>query len=166
LNIKAWAKSEFEGINLGDKRLSDRLIKIADYFIGSPESPINKACRKWGDTKAAYRFFQNKNINYTDVVDHHASKTKERSKDETLVLAIQDTTYYNYTSHPKTTGLGILSRFTGKYKKDILTMGLYMHTTMAVNADGTTLGLLNQKSPLVAKFNESNNRNIGRYGQQ
>lgn len=145
MNVNEWAKTEFEGINLGDKRLSNRLVKIADQFIGSPESPINKACREWGDTKAAYRFFQNDSIDYADIVGHHAVKTKKRSENEDVILAIQDTTYYNYTSHPKTTGLGILSRFTGKYKKDILTTGLYMHTTMAVNADGTPLGLLNQK---------------------
>lgn len=145
MNVNEWAKTEFEDINLGDKRLSNRLVKIADQFISSPESPINKACREWSDTKAAYRFFQNDSIDYTDIVNHHASKTKMRSKNEDVILAIQDTTYFNYSSHPKTTGLGLLSRFTGKYKKDILTTGLCMHTTLAVNADGSPLGLINQK---------------------
>jgi hypothetical protein len=145
LNICEWAKTEFEDINLGDKRLSNRLVKIVNQFISSPESPINKACRKWGDTKAAYRFFNNESVKYADIIDHHVDKTKKRLENEEVILAIQDTSYYNYTSHPKTTGLGLLSRFKGKYKKDILTTGLYMHTTMAVNVDGTPLGLLNQK---------------------
>lgn len=59
-------------------------------------------------------------------------------------MAIQDTTYFNYTNHPKTAGLGLLSRFTGKHKKDILTKGLIMHTTMAVSTEGLPLGLLHQ----------------------
>ena len=123
----------------------DRLVKIAGQFISSTESPINKACGSWGEVKAAYRFFQNDNIDYRDIIQHHSKNTKIRSENEKVILAIQDTTYYNYTSHPKTEGLGLLSRFTGKHKKDILTKGIYMHTTMAVNTDGLPLGLLDQK---------------------
>lgn len=140
-----WATKEFEGIDLCDKRLNSRLVKIAGQFISATESPINKACGNWGETKAAYRFFQNDNIEYKDIIRHHSKNTTTRSADEKIILAIQDTTYFNYTSHPKTEGLGLLSRFTGKHKKDILTKGLYMHTTMAVNTDGLPLGLLDQK---------------------
>lgn len=145
MDNKSWAATEFGNINLGDKRLSDRLTKIADQFISSTESPINKACGSWGDTKAAYRFFQNDSIDYKDIVRHHSEATKLRAKNEDIILAIQDTTYFNYTSHPNTQGLGLLSRFTGKHKKDILTKGLYMHTTLAINTDGLPLGLLDQK---------------------
>ena len=49
--------------------------------------------------------------------------TKERAKQEETILAIQDTTYYNYTHHPKTEGLGVLSKFKGKHKDEILTLG-------------------------------------------
>lgn len=140
-----WAKSEFDGINLGDKRLNERLVKITNQFISCTESPINQACNSWADTKAAYRFFQNDNIEYKDIAHHHAQVTKNRLDNESVVLAIQDTTYYNYTDHPKTKGLGVLSKFTGKYKKDIITSGLYMHATMAINTDGLPLGLLDQK---------------------
>lgn len=140
-----WAKTEFDSVDLGDKRLNSRLVKIADHFITSTESPINQACGSWSETKAAYRFFQNENVDYKDIVKHHAQATKKRLNDENVILAIQDTTYFNYTDHPKTSGLGILSRFTGKYKKDIVTSGIYMHSTMAVNTDGLPLGLLDQK---------------------
>lgn len=149
-----WAESEFQYTNLGDKRLTDRLVKITDQFISSTQSPINKACGCWSDTKAAYRFFQNDNINYRDIVKHHSNNTSLRAHDEEVILAIQDTTYFNYTSHPKTEGLGLLSRFTGKHKKDILTKGLYMHSTMAISTDGLPLGLLDQKitsRPVLSK---------------
>jgi hypothetical protein len=96
-------------------------------FISCTESPINQACNSWADTKVAYRFFQNDNVNYKDIAHHHAQVTKNRLDNENVVLAIQDTTYYNYTDHPKTKGFRILSKFTGKYKKDIITSGLYMH---------------------------------------
>ena len=145
MNESDWANTEFDGVDLGDKRLNDRLVKITGQFMSSTESPINQACGGWAETKAAYRFFQNDNVNYKDIVGHHAQITKRRFDNEEVILAVQDTTYFNYTDHPKTKGLGILSRFTGKYRKDIITSGLYMHATMAVNSDGLPLGLLDQK---------------------
>jgi hypothetical protein len=145
MNTSDWAVTEFEGVELGDKRLDERLTKIAGQFMASAESPINKACGNWSETKAAYRFFQNDNVDYKDIIKHHSTATRNRAKTEDVILAIQDTTYFNYSSHKKTEGLGLLSRFTGKYKKDILTKGLYMHTTMAVSTSGLPLGLLDQK---------------------
>jgi len=145
VNTSDWATTEFDGVDLGDKRLNKRLVKITGQFISSTQSPINQACGDWSETKAAYRFFQNDHVDYKEIVGHHAQITKRRFDNEDVILAIQDTTYYNYTDHPKTKGLGVLSKFTGKYKKDIITSGLYMHTTLAVNVDGLALGLLDQK---------------------
>lgn len=141
----SWVNTEFKDLELGDKRLNGRLIKIADHLMSSTESPINQACGLWSETKAAYRFFQNDKVNYKDIIKHHSLATKERFDSREIVLAIQDTSYFNYTAHPKTKGLGILSRFTGKYKKDIITSGLYMHTTIGIDTNGLPLGLLDQK---------------------
>jgi hypothetical protein len=145
MNMNSWPNTEFDGIDLGDKRLNERLVKITGQFMSSTQSPINQACGDWAGTKAAYRFFQNGSVDYRDIVGHHAQVTKRRFDNENVILAIQDTTYFNYSDHPKTKGLGILSRFTGKYRKDIITSGLYMHTTMAINTNGLPLGLLDQK---------------------
>jgi hypothetical protein len=57
-----WAAEEFSDVNLGDKRLNARLMKICDRFSEFPENPINQACADWAETKAAYRFFQNENV--------------------------------------------------------------------------------------------------------
>jgi hypothetical protein len=145
MNMNSWPNTEFDGIDLGDKRLNERSVKITGQFMSSTQSPINQACGDWAGTKAAYRFFQNGSVDYRDIVGHHAQVTKRRFDNENVILAIQDTTYFNYSDHPKTKGLGILSRFTGKYRKDIITSGLYMHTTMAINTNGLPLGLLDQK---------------------
>lgn len=40
----SWAADEFGEVDLGDKRLNSRLIKLCDSFSESPESPINQAC--------------------------------------------------------------------------------------------------------------------------
>lgn len=138
-----WAMQEFSSINLGDKRLDERLIKICDRFSESPESPINQACSDWAETKAAYRFFKNDNIKTEEILKSHISKTVKRAKNHSTILAIQDTSFLTYGNHQKTQGLGtmFLKRENGK---TITTDGLMMHTSLAVNSEGLPIGILNQ----------------------
>ena len=140
-----WAADEFKEIDLGDKRLDSRLIKLCDSFSQSPESPINKACADWAETKAAYRFFQNKNVDVERIMSAHRKKTSVRATDHHTVLAIQDTSYLVYTNHPKTKGLGEISMKKGRNIDKIYSRGLVMHTCFAVTTKGTPLGLFDQK---------------------
>jgi hypothetical protein len=141
-----WAEKELKKCDLGDERLNHRLILLADSFSQAPESPINQACQNWAETKAAYRFFQNENVSHQKVLNSHVEATKERAQEYSVILAIQDTTYFNYSAHPKTKGLCALSKNKGKHKKEIVTTGLVMHTTLAVSTEGLPLGILNQKT--------------------
>ena len=140
-----WAAEEFADVSLGDKRLDARLITLCDRFSDAPESPINQACADWAETKAAYRFFQNENVDVGEILTAHRSKTAKRASKQKTVLAIQDTSYFVYTSHPKTEGLGKLSLKKGKRVKEIDCNGLLMHTSLAVTTEGLPLGLLDQK---------------------
>src|ERR1039458_8712999 len=78
--IAGWATEEMGRADLGDKRLKDRLISICDRFSESPESPINQSCADWAETKAAYRFFQNLDVEAADIIETHRKKTAERAK--------------------------------------------------------------------------------------
>ena len=40
----SWSRQEFAGLDLGDTRLNDRLVGIADALAGQPMSPISTAC--------------------------------------------------------------------------------------------------------------------------
>lgn len=144
MDSEVWAEKEFEIVDLGDKRLKQRLIKISQQILGSPQSNLNKACGDWNDTKAAYRFFQNDDVDYQDIIATHAQMTRQRAKQEEIVLAIQDTTYFNYSHHPKTEGLCTLTKYKGKYRDEILTLGLCMHTTLGMTTEGLPLGILDQ----------------------
>lgn len=140
-----WAADEFKEVNLGDKRLDSRLIKLCDSFSESPESPINQACVDWAETKAAYRFFQNKNVDVEQIMSAHREKTSGRSTGHRTVLALQDTSYLVYSNHSKTKGLGRISMKKGKNIDKIYSRGLVMHTCFAVTTNGTPLGLFDQK---------------------
>ena len=140
-----WASDEFDEVDLGDKRLDARLVKLCDSFSEAPESPINQACEDWAETKAAYRFFQNENVDAVKIMTAHRGKTSVRAANHRTVLALQDTSYFIYTSHPKTKGLGEISLKKGKNMDKIYSNGLVMHTCLAVTTKGTPLGLLDQK---------------------
>ena len=128
--INSWGMDEFNNLALGDKRLTDRLIRVIDSLTNTPESTINQACGSWAETKAAYRFFQNENVKESEILSAHIAKTVERIKNNDTVLVIQDTSYIKYTSHKKTTGLGVLTR-RGADRKE--TKGLVMHTAFVVS---------------------------------
>ncbi len=132
-----WAKNEFGGAVLGDKRLTERLVKIADSLTSLPESSINQACESWSEAKAAYRFFQNENVKESDILASHINKTVERTKAYKRILVVQDTSYISYTSHEKTNGLGAIAGRRGK--------GIMMHTALAVSTEGLVLGIVDQK---------------------
>jgi len=140
-----WAAEEMEQVDLGDERLKNRLISICDRFSESPESPINQACEDWAETKAAYRFFKNQNVNHKAILKAHKQKTVQRTKSHKTILAIQDTSYFVYTHHAKTKGLGIISLNKGKYVEKNFSSGLVMHACLGVTTDGLPLGLLDQK---------------------
>lgn len=71
----------------------------------------------------------------------HVSNTSERMKEFKTILAIQDTSYLNFTNHKKTTGLGMISKYSNKSSKLNTNTGLAMHTSFAVSLDGLPLGI-------------------------
>ena len=75
-----WAVNEFEKIDLGDKRLNVRIVRLCDTLSEAPESPINQACADWAETKAAYRFFQNDNVDTEQIMSAH----RRRQRNEPL----------------------------------------------------------------------------------
>lgn len=143
--MNPWTSQEFATLDLGDERLNKRIELIADRFAKSPLSPINNACDNWSETKAAYRFFSNEKVDYTQICKSHIDATKTRCRDYETVLAIQDTSYCSYAQHPKTTGLCPISLHNGKNRGEIVSMGLVMHSTFMVNTDGLPLGIGDQK---------------------
>jgi hypothetical protein len=148
-----WAAEEFAEVDLGDKRLKRRLINLCSQCTKAPESPINQACEDWAETKAAYRFFKNEEVKPSAIMAPHREKTARRAEEHETVLALQDTSYFIYTNHPKTKGLGEISLKKGRNVKEIYSRGLIMHSCLAVTTEGLPLGLLSQK--IFARENTS-----------
>jgi hypothetical protein len=131
-----WAEDEFGEADLGDKRLSNRLVSLVRDFYARPQASVPQACQSRAKTKAAYRFFEHPHMSMDKVLEQHYEATLGRVSQEGLVLAVQDTTTLNYTAHPATENLGPIG-----YRLD-KGIGLILHDTMTFNRDGTPLGLL------------------------
>ena len=50
----SWAKQEFETIELGDARLNQRAVLLAERLGQKPGASIPGACENWAETAAAY----------------------------------------------------------------------------------------------------------------
>jgi len=131
-----WAEEEFGGAGLGDERRVKRLVRIARDFFARPQANVPQACQSRAKTKAAYRFFEDSNNRMEKVLAPHYESTAKRMAREKVVLAAQDTTTLNYSTHPATQGLGLIAS-----RKDCV-IGLIVHDTMAFNTAGTPLGLI------------------------
>ena len=131
-----WSQEELGTIHLGDKRLNERLLYVAEELSAYPQSPINAACGDWKDTKAAYRLFDNENVTPEKIMDPHFRRTVQRMGEHRRVFAVQDTTYLDYTHHPLTEGLGPI----GTKSQQIY--GLIKHTTLVLTESGLPLGVL------------------------
>ena len=133
-----WAEEEFAAAELGDVRRVKRLLTIGRDFYAHPQANIPQACGTPAKTKAAYRFFEDPYHTMDTLLAPHYESTVNRIAKEKVVLAVQDTTSLNYTTHPQTEGLGPIGN-----RNDGGAIGLVLHDTLAFNLEGTPLGLLN-----------------------
>ncbi len=132
-----WAEEEFGRARFFDNRLKSRLFTLATDFFSQPGELIPQASNgSEAKTKAAYRFFENPNVNMQKVLRPHMESTIERIRSHPVILAVQDTTSLNYTAHPPE-GVGPINNDQND------AVGLELHDTMAFTPEGTPVGLLN-----------------------
>ncbi|MFC1522044.1 hypothetical protein ACFL6Y_06505 [Elusimicrobiota bacterium] len=90
-------------------------------------------------------FFHNESVCGKDILASHIGKTLKRARKLKTILAAQDTSYFSYTKHKKTTGLGVICKKPGTNVKTLTSLGVMMHTSFAVTVEGLPLGILDQK---------------------
>lgn len=129
-----WARSELGDAGFGDARLDERAVKVLAAFMDAPQASIPQATGGWGEAKATYRFFDNDKVDPKIIYERHRESTRRRARDESVLLAVADTTMLDYTSHPETAGLGPLG--------DLVHHGLIFHPTLLMTPERVPLGVI------------------------
>jgi hypothetical protein len=135
-----WVLEEFGGIELGDKRRTERVLEVVTRLAQRPEASFPQASASdWASLKATYRLLANPAITHEALLSGHVANTWERvaACGAGVVLAIQDTTELDFSSHRATSGLGQIGNAYGQ--------GLLAHSTLACTDSGVPLGLLAQR---------------------
>ena len=135
--MQRWIEIELAGADLGDARRERRLRTLVNQLSRNPQGTFNHACPTAAHKKAAYRFFDNDQVEPQQVVASHIDSTWRRMASHRRVLVVQDTTSLNYITHPGTEGLGPLENAHAR--------GFLLHSALAVSEEGEPLGLVHQE---------------------
>jgi len=118
---------EFDGSDLGDGRLDQRLGLLADRVADRPGESFPKVLDD-AELEAAYRFFRNERVTPEGILAPHFRQTARRAAVDSRVLVVHDTTQFEFGGEVKREGLGRLIR-PGQ--------GFFGHFSLATSADGT-----------------------------
>jgi Transposase DNA-binding len=144
-----WTETEFEQLKLGDARLNKRARLLMERMAADPMASVPKACGGWGETMAAYRFFDNEKVEWHAILEPHWQQTQERMQGHQVVLCLQDTTELDFNGQG-TIGLGPLT-----YEAQ---RGMFVHPTYAVTPEREPLGILDAWMWAREKKDESGKR--------
>lgn len=134
--MQAWAAQEVQSAALGDPRRTRRFVRLLEALAAQPQASVPRACGSWAATKAAYRFWDNPHISAAAIRAAHSDATRQRLPAHEPLLILQDTTEFDWSHHPATSGLGPLSASTHH--------GFHVHSCLAVTTEGVPLGILDQ----------------------
>jgi hypothetical protein len=142
LDGEHWAEHEFGGAPLGDQRRSRRLVDSAKRQAEQPMRAFTAVAKEdWPAVKGYYRLIDqpaDSEVTPQNILRPHRARTVRRMQAQPTVLCIQDGTDVNFTTHPHTTGLGVI----GRNQTGAQSRGLHLHSTLAVTTDGLPLGVL------------------------
>lgn len=119
-----WAEMTFGGLDLGDSRRSERVVRMASTLAAHPEKTLPQAFSTWAELKAAYRMLSDPRMTYETLTRSHFESTRRQCTEAGEYLLVDDTTQLDFTTHRAVHGLGRIGDDGGR--------GLMMHTTLAL----------------------------------
>ena len=141
MDVSGWIRTEFRSANLGDKRLTDRLVQLGDELGSSPAESIPTACEDWASTKATYRFCDNENVEPNEILSAHKQAQRSRVSQLDELVIVSDTTELVFPRHPSKDGLGDI----GNSEMDL--EGVKVHSTIGIHPQTHRMtGVLDQQA--------------------
>ncbi len=120
--------------------MSERKNRLNDSIVANDGSYLG-GIKSQATTKATYSFWKSKRIEFEDIIEAHQKQSAQRASKEKTILAIQDTSYFNFTHHQaKTWEKEFGMTCSQKYVR-----GLKVHSLMASTTQGVPLGILDEQ---------------------
>ena len=76
LDPKEWPQVTFGECQLGDRRRTKRLVKVAEQAALQPDGSTSEPTESWGDCKAAYRLFDQEGVTFGEIIAPHCQQTR------------------------------------------------------------------------------------------
>lgn len=100
-------RGEVETADFGDRRLSARLVRLAEQLARSPDQSFPRATGSDAALEATYRFLGNESVTPDAILGPHAAATRDRCAQAQVVIVAHDSTEFRFSSERE--GLGRLA---------------------------------------------------------
>lgn len=94
----SFGQQHFGACNLGDARLTARLVKTADRFLGHPGGTLPDKLNRNADLIGFYRLANNPKVSHARLIEAHCARTRRLMADAGgVLLVIHDTTEIDFS---------------------------------------------------------------------
>src|SRR5262245_36588451 len=109
-----------------DGRLAERFELLLTDLDAHPGCPLPQACRAPAALKGAYRFLDHPDTAVGRLLPAFVAPSARRACRRRSVLAVHDSTSFNFSSLAKTTGLGFIN-------DSASARGLHLHSSLLLD---------------------------------
>lgn len=106
--LDSGVEEEFRGARLGDRRRTRRLVQLAQALDERPDASYPDATVTDAGLEGAYRLLSNEKVTADAILAGHYEQTIERAAREDWVIAVHDTTIFEFSGEKERNGLGPL----------------------------------------------------------
>lgn len=138
--VDDWARQILGGSDLGDKRRTERLVKVASGLAGHVGDSLVKSCSSEAEIEGAYRLLRNDRVASEAVSESGFRASVEQALSSTTLLALEDSTSLSF-GHGVREELGPVGNEAASRHQ-----GFMVHSVLLVDADTRhTIGLVEQQ---------------------
>jgi len=151
-DCREWAQEHFGGLELGDARRTARVVEMACTAARRPGGHVLDVYQTSASRQGAYDLLENSAVRREAMVDGIGLATASSSQGHSYVLVSVDGSSLNIVDHSKNKGFGIVGNVSQNGR------GLKVVTSLAIQPDGTPLGVLDQQWWKRRAVNKTNNK--------
>jgi len=135
-DTRVWAREQFGTADLGDRRRTERLTRVAARMAADPSASIPGQMEGWAEAKAAYRLLDADGVTFEAIASPHWQRSRACGPGRFLVLG--DTTELDFGIRRRVPDLAPTGNGGG--------YGFHLHAALVVGAeDEPILGLAGER---------------------